>query len=221
MALDGLEAELQRRFGQTQRERSRNKVHLVRFADNFIVTGTTAELLEDEVLPVVEEFLAPREAKLSTTKTRITHINAGFDSLGQNLRKYGRKLLIQPSAGSKKALLAKVRVLLKANPQANAGPLIVQLNAVIRGWANYHRHVVSKATFNKMDWYIHWMIRRWARKKHRRKSEAWIKQKYFKTIGTRNRVFSGEVRNVSKPRPVKGAFAAARAVCGESRKHGS
>ena len=58
MALDGLEAELQRRFGQTQRERSRNKVHLVRFADDFIVTGTTAELLEDKIRPVVEGFLA-------------------------------------------------------------------------------------------------------------------------------------------------------------------
>ena len=195
MALDGLEAELQRRFGQTQRERSRNKVHLVRFADDFIVTGTTAELLEDKIRPVVEGFLASREAKLSTTKTHITHIEEGFDFLGQNLRKYGQKLLIRPSDGSVKALLGKIRAILKANPQTNAGPLIIQLNAVIRGWANYHRHVVSKATFNKVDWYIHWMIRRWARKKHRRKSEGWIKQKYFETVGTRNWVFSGEVRN--------------------------
>jgi RNA-directed DNA polymerase len=94
-----------------------------------------------------------------------------------------------------KALLGKIRTILKANPQANAGPLIIQLNAVIRGWANYHRHVASKATFNKVDWYNHWMIRRWARKKHRHKSERWIKHKYFKTVGTRNWVFSGEVRN--------------------------
>ena len=103
-----------------------------------------------------------------------------------NLRKYGQKLLIRPSDGSMKTLLAKVRAILKANPQTQAGPLIVQLNAVIRGWANYHCHVVSKATFNKMDWHIHWTIRRWARKKHRRKREGWIIQKYFKTVGARN-----------------------------------
>jgi len=75
-------AELRQRFGQNQRERSRNKVHLVRFADDFIVTGATAGLLEDEVQAVVEGFLALREAELSATKTRVTHINEGFDFLG-------------------------------------------------------------------------------------------------------------------------------------------
>ncbi|MCP4598422.1 group II intron reverse transcriptase/maturase [Neptuniibacter sp.] len=195
MALDGLETELIQRFGPTQRKRSQNKVHLVRFADDFIVTGTTAELLENEVRPVVETFLTLREAKLSVTKTHITHIDTGFDFLGQNLRKYGQKLLIRPSDGSMKALLTKIQAILKANPQTQAGPLIIQLNAVIRGWSNYHCHVVSKATFNKMDWHIHRMVRRWARKKHRRKSWRWIKQKYFKTVGTRNWVFGGKVRN--------------------------
>jgi RNA-directed DNA polymerase len=195
MALDGLETELEQQFGQTQRQRSQNKVHLIRFADDFVVTGTTAELLKDEVQPVVEGFLAARGARLSTKKTHITHINEGFDFLGQNLRKYGKKLLIRPSDSSVKALLEKVRRILKTNPKTNAGPLIIQLNAVIRGWVNYHRHVVSKATFNKVDWYIHWMMRRWARKKHRRKSERWIIRKYFKTVDTRNWVFSGKVRN--------------------------
>ena len=40
---------------------------------------------------------------------------------------------------------------MKANKQATAANLIAQLNPVIRGWANYHRHVVSKATFYQVD----------------------------------------------------------------------
>jgi RNA-directed DNA polymerase len=195
MALDGLERELARRFGRTAGERSQNKVHLIRFADDFVVSGSTARLLRDEVQPVVEEYLAERGVALSTSKTHITHIEDGFDFLGQNLRKYNQKLLIRPTDDGVKALLDKVRQVLKANPQANAGQLIVQLNGIIRGWANYHRHVVSKATFNKVDWYIHWLVRRWARKKHRRKSVAWVKQRYFKTEGQRHWVFSGEVQN--------------------------
>jgi len=195
MALDGLEQELQRRFGRTQGQKSRNKVHLIRFADDFVITGTTRELLENEVQPVVEGFLGPRGLTLSSTKSRITHISEGFDFLGQNLRKYGHKLLIRPSDSSVKALLAKVREVLKANPQANAGNLILQLNPIIRGWANYHCHIVSKKTFSKMDWYIHWMVWKWARKKHHRRSASWVKGRYFTTVGNQHWVFSGEVRN--------------------------
>ncbi|MGD9029644.1 MAG: group II intron reverse transcriptase/maturase [Anaerolineae bacterium] len=195
-ALDGLEQELQRRFGKTQRQRHQNKVHLVRFADDFIVTGTTKELLEEEVQPVIESFLAERGLTLSVTKTRITHISEGFDFLGQNLRKYGHKLLIRPSNSSVEEVLAKVRGVLKANPQAQAGLLIMQLNLIIRGWANYHRHVVSKKTFSKIDWHILWMVWKWAQKKHRNRSATWVKEKYFKTEGRRNWVFTGKVCNV-------------------------
>jgi RNA-directed DNA polymerase len=195
MALDGLEQELQRRFGTTQRFKSQNQVHLIRYADDFVITGRTRALLENEVQPAVESFLAERGLTLSAAKTRITHISEGFDFLGQNLRKYDQKLLVQPSDGSVKALLDKVQAVLKANPQANAGHLIVELNAIIRGWANYHSHVVSKRTFNKVDRHIHWIGRRWARKKHRRRSGIWVKERYLKTVGNQRWVFTGEVRN--------------------------
>jgi RNA-directed DNA polymerase len=170
-------------------------VHLVRFADDFVVTGTTKGLLKEEVQPVIERFLAERGLTLSVTKTRITHINEGFDFLGQNLRKYDHKLLIRPSDSSVKEVLANVQKVLKANPQARAGPLIMQLNPIIRGWANYHRHVVSKKTFIKIDWHIRWTIWKWARKKHRGRSAAWVKEKYFKKVGNLNWVFTGMVGN--------------------------
>ena len=105
IALDGLEALLTERFGSTYPAMNRLRVRLVRYADDFIITGTSQELLEKEVKPCVEAFLAERGLELSQEKTKITHISEGFDFLGQNVRKYDGKLLIKPSAKNVKAFL--------------------------------------------------------------------------------------------------------------------
>jgi hypothetical protein len=73
-------------------------VNLIRYADDFIITGRTKELLEGEIKPLVEQFLHERGLELSPAKTVITHVEKGFDFLGQNVRKYPNgKLLIKPS----------------------------------------------------------------------------------------------------------------------------
>lgn len=89
MTLDGLEKVL--------KPFRRRKVNFVRYADDFIVTGASEELLEQEVKPVITRFLTERGLTLSEEKTRVTHIEEGFDFLGQNVRKYNGKLLIKPS----------------------------------------------------------------------------------------------------------------------------
>jgi RNA-directed DNA polymerase len=99
----------------------------------------------------VEQFMRERGLELSSEKTVMTHIENGFDFLGQNVRKYQGKLLIKPSKDNVQELLAKVRKIVRENKQTPAGKLIVQLNPIIRGWALYHRHVVSKRTFNSVD----------------------------------------------------------------------
>src|SRR5205085_163900 len=76
--LDGLEALLKQRFGATRTARERNRVHLVRYADDFIITGTSQGLLRDEVQPLVAHFLSERGLELSHEKTHITHIQDGF-----------------------------------------------------------------------------------------------------------------------------------------------
>jgi RNA-directed DNA polymerase len=114
----------------------------------------------------------------------------GFDFLGQNIRKYNGKLLIKPSPKSVKAFLDKVRAIIKANPTASAGHLILQLNPIIRGWVNYHRHVVSKKVFQKIDHEVVMALWRWAKRRHRNKSRRWIKAKYF----GRSWVFHGQVK---------------------------
>jgi RNA-directed DNA polymerase len=127
-------------------KRWRPKVNLVRYADDFIITGDSKELLESEVRPLVEQFLKERELALSADKTRITHINEGFDFLGQNLRKYDGKALAKPSKKNTHGFLEKVRGIIDANKSVSQTVLIGLLNPVIRGWANYH-HIRTERWF--------------------------------------------------------------------------
>ena len=193
LTLDGLEAKLREKYPKASQASRKAKVNLVRFADDFIITGSSKELLENEIKPLVEEFMRERGLELSEEKTHITHIEDGFDFLGQNVRKYKGKIIIKPAKKNVKTFLGKIRNVLKANKQATAGHLILQLNPIIRGWANYHRHVSSKQTFDKMDHAIFLSLWQWAKRRHPGKSRRWIKDKYFHSIGNRNWVFSGTI----------------------------
>lgn len=194
LTLDGLETELRCRFPKSNKRTLAAKVNLVRFADDFIITGDSQQLLEQTVLPIVKSFLAERGLVLSEKKTRITHIEEGFDFLGQNIRKYHGKLLIKPSKKNVKAFLTKVRTIINTNKTAKAGQLVLRLNPVIRGWANFHHHVVSKQTFSQVDYRIFKALWQWAKRRHPRRSKEWIRQKYFDS--TRRRwAFHGTVIN--------------------------
>jgi RNA-directed DNA polymerase len=192
--LDGLEALLHERFGATRRQRTGNKVHLVRYADDFIITGTSKDLLRDEVQPLVAHFLQERGLELSHEKTSITHVEDGFDFLGQNVRRYGTKILLKPSRKNVKAFLAKIDdVIQHEGGYLTAGQLIQQLNPKIRGWALYHRHASSARTFARVDDVIFKKLWRWARRRHRGKSAAWVKKKYFTGPGDGRWWFRGAV----------------------------
>jgi RNA-directed DNA polymerase len=198
MTLDGLEKLLHKAFPRRVMRGGkchRALVHFIRYADDFILPGRSKVLLEQEVKPLVEQFMRERGRHLSAEKTVITHIEKGFDFLGQNVRKYkaGKqyKLLIKPAQKHVKAFLEKVREVVKVNKAVTAGKLIGKLNPIIRGWATYHRHVVSKEIFHKVDNEIDHTIRKWIRRKHPRKSDEWIAKKYFTTIGGDHWVFHG------------------------------
>ena len=194
LALDGLEAKLREKYPKASNASRKAKANLVRFADDFILTGSSKELLENEIKPLVEQFMKERGLQLSPEKTQITHITVGFDFLGQTIRKYGDgKVLVKPSKKNVETFLATMRKRIKENAQATAGNLIVQLNPLIRGWANYHRHVSSKQTFVKVDDAIFRALWQWARRRHPKKPGRWVKEKYFHAIGHRNWVFCGEV----------------------------
>jgi RNA-directed DNA polymerase len=111
MALNGLESGLVAHLGaKLGRTKAKNlKINVVRYADDFVITGISQELLENEVKPWVVGFLQQRGLQLAPEKTRIVTIDDGFDFLGWNFRKYSGTLLIKPSKKNAEAFYRKVK----------------------------------------------------------------------------------------------------------------
>jgi RNA-directed DNA polymerase len=204
-ALDGLQSSLGRRFSDTRRNRAGGKVHLVRYADDFIVTGTSRVLLQTEVRPLVEHFLRQRGLELAHEKTRITHLDDGFDFLGQTVRRFPNgKVLIKPSKRSVRTFLARIQETIDGSGGQAAGELIRRLNQQIKGWTMYHRYAVSKRTFKAVDDRIFRKVMGWCKRRHPEKGGKWIKKRYFPRDGDRDWVFTGTIRDsTGAARPIR------------------
>ncbi|EBE7826042.1 group II intron reverse transcriptase/maturase [Salmonella enterica subsp. enterica serovar Javiana] len=195
ITLDGLEPLLRTHFGRKFCFRGRtcsHKVNFVRYADDFIITGSSREQLEQDVKPLIEEFMKERGLTLSPEKTKITHLDGGFDFLGQNIRKYKGKLLIKPSKTNIKAFLEKVRSIIRSGKALPQIKLIKMLNPVISGWANYHQHVVSKKVFASVDHEIWKALWQWSLRRHPNKGKGWVRMRYFHRTQTRSWIFAVE-----------------------------
>jgi RNA-directed DNA polymerase len=193
VTLNGLETGLMQFLREKLKTRGATaaKVNLVRYADDFVVTGNSKELLENTVRPWIVEFLRERGLTLSEEKTSIVHIDQGFDFLGWNFRKYGGKLLIKPSRKNVKAFYSKVKeIIAKSVSKIPVETLIKRLKPVLKGWARYHKGTVAKQTFSKVDNLIYWRLTRWGLRSHPRKSRGWVYNHYWKKCGSR-RLFAG------------------------------
>jgi RNA-directed DNA polymerase len=184
LALDGMQQAIREAV-----RKAGDKVNFVRYADDFIVTGATRELLEQKVKPALTAFLHLRGLELSEQKTVITHISKGFNFLGHTVRKFGDKLLTYPAKSNVKALREKISVCIKSALGLPQEALLRQLNPLVRGWANYYRHGASKRTFNQLDNHVFWQLLRWARRRHPKKTAVWRQRKYF-SAATPKGIFS-------------------------------
>ena len=90
----------------------------------------------------------------------MTHIETGFNFLGQNVRKYNNKMVIKPAKEGLKALVQKTRECIKGCLGQTAETLVAKLNPIVRGWANYHRYVCSHKAFWNMDRVIYYQLLR-------------------------------------------------------------
>jgi RNA-directed DNA polymerase len=177
LALDGMEQTV-KALGQPK-----DKIHFVRYADDFVVTGATRELLEQKVKPALTAFLKERGLELSEQKTVITPIQEGFNFLGHTVRKYGDKLLITPAKSKVQTLRQKISLTLKSALGLSQEALLRKLNPLLRGWANYYRNGAAKRTFSKLDYHVYRRIGRWITRRHPNKSKAWKRRKYFSADG--------------------------------------
>jgi RNA-directed DNA polymerase len=158
---------------------------IVRYADDFVVlvkgTRSHAEDLREEVATV----LRPMGLRLSEEKTKIAHIDEGFDFLGFRIQR-------QPKRGSgkstvytfpTKAALAKVKAKVRTmTKEATDQPLAVlcyRLSPVVRGWVNYFRHGTSKATFDYLRRFTWRRVICWLRHKHPKANWKQLRRRYL------------------------------------------
>jgi RNA-directed DNA polymerase len=146
---------------------------IVRYADDFVVmvggTRDDAEALWDEVAAV----LAPMGLRLSEEKTRVCHMDEGFDFLGWHIqrrtwsgRSGKRAVYTYPSKKALASVMEKVRSLTRRHKHRTLADLLLSVNRVLRGWCNYFRHGVSSKTFGYLDHFTWWRIVGWLRKRH-------------------------------------------------------
>jgi len=182
IALSALDDHFDRQRRQemgNDRQRAKRRRHgqgnwkLIRYADDFVlmVSGDRhhAETLREEVAAV----LAPLGLRLSPEKTRVVHIDEGFDFLGfhiRRMRKRGtdkRYVYTTPSRKSIQSIKDKVSELTyRSTRYQTLAEVITSLNQALAGWANYFRHGVSKAVFGAVDHHAWGRLMRWTRRKY-------------------------------------------------------
>ncbi|MDE2607106.1 MAG: HNH endonuclease [Burkholderiales bacterium] len=197
ITLNGLESGLAAHLRATLGYRGvqASKCNVVRYADDFVVTGASQEVLETIVVPWVTSFLRERGLQLSSEKTRVVHIDHGFDFLGWNFRKYRNgKMYIKPSRANVKAFYRKVSDIVERSLSLPTERLIRRLNPVLRGWAAYHKGVCSKATLSRLDQLLYWRLMRWAQRRNPQKRKARLYSKHWLELGNR-RVFAVQRHN--------------------------
>ncbi|MEJ2169216.1 MAG: group II intron reverse transcriptase/maturase [Desulfobacterales bacterium] len=181
MVLDGLEASI----CAYPRYKRNHGINFIRYADDFIVTAKSRRVLVEEIIPKINAFLSPRGVQLSEQKTKVTHISEGFDFLGQTIRKFPRKhqqlgkIQIEPSKKSIQSIKDKIKTICRSSGQLTQAQLIDRLNPVLRGWANYHRHVICGKRFHQIDSFVWFRLMRWGKHRHPEKTGYWIAKRYF------------------------------------------
>jgi RNA-directed DNA polymerase len=195
----------------------RKSVSLIRYADDFVIIHESLTVVQ-RCREIISEWLKDMGLEIKPSKTRLIHTldefednKPGFDFLGFNIRQFkagkhtsgknthkeilGFSTIITPSKDSQKRHYTKIKEVINnhiAKPQAI---LIKNLNPIIRGWCNFFIIGCPTKIFYRMDYLLYWKLRRWAKKRHPKKNEYWISEKYWKKLGIKNWAFATRSEN--------------------------
>src|SRR3954464_2056933 len=146
---------------------------IVRYADDFVIlvhgTRDDVEALREDVADV----LAPLGLRLSAAKTQIVHMSDALDFLGFRIqwrRKRGTsKWYVYTFIADRpiRSVKQKVRALTGRTSQQPPRDVLIRLNQIMRGWANYFRHAVCKHTLGSLENFVWHRVIRWWRRLHR------------------------------------------------------
>jgi RNA-directed DNA polymerase len=156
----------------------RNSPVLIRYADD-LVTFCHSRQQAEQIKARLAAWLTPRGLTFNEDKTRIVHLDEGFDFLGFTVRRYSGTLLITPSKAAVRRIRERLRTEMWSLRGTNAAAVIARLNPIIRGWAAYYRNAVSSKVFNELDGYLWQLAYKWARRTHPNKPTRWVVRRYF------------------------------------------
>ncbi|MDJ0554626.1 MAG: group II intron reverse transcriptase/maturase [Microcoleaceae cyanobacterium MO_207.B10] len=156
----------------------RPKLGFIRYADDFVITAREKEHLET-AFTTLKTWLHEKGLKINEEKTKIVHIDEGFNFLGFNLRHYGGKLLIKPEKEKVLEFCKKLKDEINKGLGLTQVALIRKLNPILRGFANYYRSQVSKEVFAYVKHRLTNYLWKWAVRRHPLKGKKWIKDRYF------------------------------------------
>jgi len=172
---------------------------MARYADDFVVLGKSSEDLQNIATPLIDNFLSIRGVNLSKEKTKITSIVDGFDFLGFHIREYpdprrrkGTKLgicLITPQRSKVLSVSRRAKQIILDHQRLPLDVLIVKLNYLLRGWAEYFRMSTCRKAFSRIGYTVFYHILRFLKKRYKGSPVRAIIKKYFKKVGMRNWIF--------------------------------
>nr|YP_006072997.1 hypothetical protein [Nitella hyalina]AEH42862.1 hypothetical protein [Nitella hyalina] len=177
----------------------RSRLTFVRYADDFVVLHPELEIIK-EAKERISKWLEPMGLELHPDKTSIKHTfleKPGFNFLGFWIRNYpvqrreegkrrsGYKTYIRPHPDNISRFLSEVRKVLVSTRDVKV--VVQRLNPIIMGWSNYFRTTASKSTFTSIDKVLMTKLMNWARKKHPRRDQEWVRNKYLHLDGNRKR----------------------------------
>ncbi|QNP55053.1 group II intron reverse transcriptase/maturase [Tessaracoccus defluvii] len=168
-----------------RRDHGKASYRLIRYADDFVIVVKGQQEHAEQLRHEVADVLAPMGLRLSPEKTRVVHIDHGFDFLGFHIRRMRRRgsnkwyVYTLPAKKAIASIRRRVKTMTYRNTlHQDPGYLMDYLGRVLRGWANYFRYAVAKATFAAIDSYTWERITAWLRKKHRRLGWPELRRRY-------------------------------------------
>jgi RNA-directed DNA polymerase len=184
IALHGLEeaAGVRKERSDPQRTK-RGSPSLIRYADDMVALCYTRQQAE-QVKARLAAWLAPRGLTFNEDKTRIVHLDDGFDFLGFTARRRNGKLIIKPSKAAVKRVRHRLAVEFRALRGTNPAAVLAKINPIVRGWANYYRGAASSIVFAALDVHLWRLTYKWACHGHPHKPKRWIINRYFGRYNT-------------------------------------
>jgi RNA-directed DNA polymerase len=157
-----------------RRKQEQGNFTYARYADDFVSLGNGTRVQAEDYREELYEFLKTElKLELSKEKTKITHVNDGFQFLGFWIQRCpGEKgmttKIVIPKGAMDKVKAKYALALAPSSHQDSINAKILAINRLTRGWCQYYQYTSKALTqFNQLDHVFFWQMAHWLGRKFR------------------------------------------------------